>query len=222
MVKIMPKYEYVSKNEYQPVRRELEKIIKKVQDLVRDDFTFQFKLVGSGGKHLITRKVGGNKGFDFDYNLIINNPDEDHYWNADFAKKTLMNAFNEAVKGTRYDCPEDSTTAITIKVKDKKHSKIIHSCDFAIVYYPDLEEEEESYFKYVRHDKQRDKYTWEIRNCSKNYDNKIEWLKENVDGYWEEIKDEYLKVKEANQNSDKHSFQLYFEAVNNVYNHNYI
>ena len=65
---IMPKYEYVSKNEYQPVREELEEIIKKVQNLVRDDFTFQFKLVGSGGKHLITREVGGNKGFDFDYN----------------------------------------------------------------------------------------------------------------------------------------------------------
>lgn len=216
----MPKYEYVSKNEYKPVREELEAIIKKVQNLVRDDFTFQFKLVGSGGKHLITREVGGNKGFDFDYNLILN-CDEGKRWKPDFAKKTLMKAFNEAVKGTRYDYPEDSTTAITIKVKDTKHSKIIHSCDFAIIHYPDLEEDEDSYFMYVKHEKQRDKYTWEIRDCSKNYDAKIEWLKDNVNGYWDEIKDEYLKIKEANNNPNKHSFQLYFEAVSNVFNYYY-
>lgn len=216
----MPKYEYVSKNEYQPVRKELEEIIKEVQDFVRDKFTFQFKLVGSGSKHLITREVGGNKGFDFDYNLILN-CEAGHYWKPDFAKKALMNAFNEVVKGTRYDYPEDSTTAITIKVKDKKHSKIIHSYDFAIIYYPDFEEDEDSYFKYVRYDKQSDKYTWKIRNCSKNYDGKIEWLKDNVDGYWQEIKDEYLKVKDANNDPNKHSFQLYYEAVNNVFNYYY-
>ena len=49
----MAKYEYVKRKEYQPVRLELEQIIKKVQDYAREYFTFQFKLVGSGDKHLI-------------------------------------------------------------------------------------------------------------------------------------------------------------------------
>ena len=56
----MNKYEFVPKSEYTPVRNELEKIIKEVQRLLHDDFTFQFKLVGSGNKHLITRKINGN------------------------------------------------------------------------------------------------------------------------------------------------------------------
>lgn len=43
-----------------------------------------------------------------------------------------IHAFNEAVKGTSYSPPEDSTSAITIKVIDKKNSKIIRSCDFSI------------------------------------------------------------------------------------------
>lgn len=213
----MPKYEYVSKREYQPVREELEEIIKKVQNLVRDKFTFQFALVGSGKKKLITREIGGNKGFDFDYNLILNNPDDEHYWKPDFAKQTLMKAFNEAVKNTKYDFPEDSKTAITIKVKDTKNCKIIHSCDFAIIYYPN--DDDSNYFKYVRHDKKNNVYTWEIRNCSRYYDDNINWLKENVENYWKLIKDEYLKVKNSNRDINKHSFQLYLEAINNLVNH---
>jgi len=57
---IMQTYEFVPKSEYQPVRIELEKIIKKVQDIVRENFTFQFRLVGGGGRHLITRIKGAN------------------------------------------------------------------------------------------------------------------------------------------------------------------
>ncbi len=50
-------YEYVTKAEYQPVREELEKIIHKVQLYMKKNFktSFQFKLIGSGKRHLITR-----------------------------------------------------------------------------------------------------------------------------------------------------------------------
>lgn len=100
------KYEFVKKSEYEPVRNEIESIIKKVQNLVREDFTFQFKLVGSGNKHLITRVVNGNRGFDFDYNLILN-CEKGYYWKPKFAKEKLLIAFDEAVKGTKYDHPEN-------------------------------------------------------------------------------------------------------------------
>lgn len=68
-------YEFVSKKEYAPIRNEIEAIIKKVQKILREDDsdqTFQFKLIGSGGRHLITRIKGGNAGYDFDYNLVMN------------------------------------------------------------------------------------------------------------------------------------------------------
>ena len=66
-------YEYVTKKEYRPVREELEKIIKRTQIYMREKFdtTFQFQLIGSGGRHLITRVINGNGGYDFDYNLIV-------------------------------------------------------------------------------------------------------------------------------------------------------
>ncbi len=212
-------YEFVSKKEYEPVRIEIESIIKKVQKILRKEFTFQFKLVGSGSKHLITRVKNGNKGFDFDYNLILN-CEEGHFWKPKYAKERLLDAFDEAIIGTNYDHPENSTTSITLKVKDAKNSRIIHSVDFAIIYYPELDDDEEEYFKYIRNNKRNweNNYTWEVRKCSKSIDYKLEWLKDNLDNYWSEVKDEYIKLKDANRDPNKHSFQLYYEAINNLFN----
>lgn len=213
------KYEYVSRNEYQPIRNELEEIIKKVQNICRElnkEFTFQFKLVGSGSRHLITRVENGNTGYDFDYNLILNNPDQNPRWKPRYAKHLIMDAFQKALKGTNYNNPQDSTSAITIKVVDRKNKRIIHSCDFAIVY--NVEDAGAEYYKYIRFNKAQNNYTWEIRKCSENIDRKLNWLKEHVNGYWELIKKEYLKVKNANNDKNKHSFQLYYESICNVYN----
>ena len=53
-------YEYVKKSEYAPVRKELEQIIKRTQIEMRKNYgiTFQFHLIGSGKRHLITRIQG--------------------------------------------------------------------------------------------------------------------------------------------------------------------
>ena len=213
----MSKYEYVSKNEYRPVREELEEIIKKTQKILRNKktgITFQFELIGSGSKHLITRIIGGNKGFDFDYNIVINY-DDGQMWKADYARKEFTKALDEAIKGTQYDHPQNSKVAITIKVKDTKKSKVLHSCDFAIVYYPDEIEEGHMYAKL---DPQTNKCVWEMRKYTKNYHKKLNWLKDNIDGYWDVIKDEYRKLKNNNKDPNKHSFQLFYETINNVYN----
>lgn len=214
----MSKYEYVSKGEYRPVREELEDIIKRAQKILRkkSGITFRFELIGSGSKHLITRIMGGNKGFDFDYNLILN-CEEGHYWKAKYARQEVTKAIKEAVEGTEYDYPQDSKVAITIKAKDTKHSKIIHSCDFAVVYYPDENSDEH---KYVKLDLSNNKYSWETRKYSKDYHIKLDWLKNNVGNYWDEIKKEYLKLKNNNNDINKRSFQLFYETVNNVYNNN--
>ena len=37
---------------------------------MKPEYTFQYSLIGSGRKKLITREVGSNKGFDFDYNFF--------------------------------------------------------------------------------------------------------------------------------------------------------
>lgn len=210
----MKKYEYVTKKEYSPVRKEIEeKILSKVHKILKKDYgiTFQHKLIGSGNRHLVTRLVGGNTGYDFDYNLILMSYRED-YSEKEF-KEAFINSFNKAIKGTQYKFAENSTSAITIKVVDQKNKRILHSCDFVIIEYEDDDAPEEGYY-YIRNLKDG-RYQWAFRNLSKNVDEKLnEILDYWVDG-WRAIKDEYIKLK---CRQDKHSFVLYLEAINNIYN----
>lgn len=205
-------YEFVTKKEYTPIRIEIEKIIRKVQISLKKqdkDETFQFRLVGSGNRHLITRIINGNSGFDFDYNLILN--EKDFKWKATI-RKDFFKAFQEATKGTKFNKIENSTSVITIKYI--KGDKIIAGCDFSIVRYPS---NDKSCYQYAKYNKQWENYTWEIRDISKNCDEKLLELKEHDEYIWNDIKEEYLKLKN-NDRQKKHSFILYHEAINNLYN----
>lgn len=210
-------FEYVTKREYQPVRLELEKIIQKVHHYMRKEhnISFQHKLIGSGNRHLITRVVNGNGGFDFDYNFIIPAPEPGYKWNADVIKSKFMEAINFALNGTKYSNSKDSTSAITIKVIDQKNSRIVHSCDFAIIYY-DNESNFNGYY-YLRNWKNQGRYSFEERALSANVDDKLNVILTYSDG-WNSIRKEYLKLKNSNRDENKHSFSIYLEAVNNIYN----
>ena len=63
----MHDFKYVTKNEAKPVKEELYQILHKVQDIVRDDFTFSFTPVGSSKRNMITFDTKSNIGFDFDF-----------------------------------------------------------------------------------------------------------------------------------------------------------
>jgi len=105
-------FEFVSKKEYRPIRLEIESIIMKVQKKLKiedSDLTFQFKLVGSGQRHLITRIKSGNNGYDFDYNLIIN---PKFHWSPEI-RKSFFDAFQKAIFGTKFNKIENSTSVIT-------------------------------------------------------------------------------------------------------------
>ncbi len=208
-------YEYVKRDEYQPVREELETIIHNVQKIMkRFNITFQYRLIGSGKRHLITRVKGGNGGFDFDYNLILQAPEKGYRYDPNVIKDKFREAFNEAVKGTGYKAPEDSTSAITIKVVNQRKKKILYSCDFAIIYYPN-EDCDNRYF-YLKNWKDG-KYSFEMRLLKD-----AEWKRSQIVKYgngWQAIRDEYLKLKNNNSDPNKHSFVLYLESIHNVYNH---
>lgn len=210
-------YEYVKKSEYAPVRKDLEKIIKRVQTEMREKYglTFQFQLIGSGRKHLVTRKSGGNSGYDFDYNLIIPHPENGYYYNAHLIKRNFMDALKNALRGTQYTFPKDSTSAITIKVVDRYNKKILHSCDFAIIYYECCEEKNGYY--YLRNNKKRNIYEFVFRTLNSEIEEKVDDICDECNG-WNYIREEYIKLKNINEGKDKHSFSLYIEAVNNVYN----
>ena len=110
-------YEYVSKKEISLARDEIEKIIHQVQDYLRKEgiLTFQYYLVGSASnkRHLVTRLKNGNKGFDLDYNIIIQKI-ADEYDDAESIKKFLMKTF-DMFKLEKYTNCKDSTSVFTIK-----------------------------------------------------------------------------------------------------------
>ncbi len=210
-------YEYVKKSEYAPARAELEEIIKRVQIEMwkKHRLRFQFWLIGSGQRHLITRVRGGNGGYDFDYNLIVPHPGNAPY-DARKMKQNFMAAFQAVLQVTQYSSPKDSTSAITIKVVDQKEKKLCHSCDFAIVYYGNCGQD--SGYYYLRNNKNgtASSYEFAFRPLEPDISKKVRAIRSRHG--WRRVRAEYLTLKANNRDHGKHSFSIYIEAVNNGYN----
>jgi hypothetical protein len=212
--RILDMYEFVPKSELKPVKAKIDSIIRKLQLLIKQDgVTFESIIVGSAKKHLVTRIVDGNKGFDFDYNFSLKKCPDD--LSPKDIKTLFINKLNIVLKDSRYKNAENNTQAMTIKVIDSKNSKVFHSCDFAIV--NDYEEEGEFFQEILIFNKLNGTYFWNKRPFGKNYSSKLSNLLSN--GLWFELKEEYLHLKNTNNDSEKKSYQLYLEAINNVYNH---
>ncbi len=203
-------YEYVDEKEYSPVRAEIESIIKKVQDVVRDVMTFQFTLLGSGASHLITRIKGGNQGFDFDYNLEIQKATNDLWNDQGKIKERLIDAFRKVLVNTQYKNPENSTSVLTIKFIDQKNKKILHSADFAIT--KTSRENDQHY--YLKYNKPNNKYIWELRGRLNDISYKVSEIRKY--NYWGILEEIYLEKKNKNYN-DKRSYSLYLESINETY-----
>ena len=195
---------YVSKKEVAPVKAELLDIIHEVQDAVRDDFTFQFTFIGSSSRNMITYDRKSNIGFDFDVNIEVN--DDDENYEPKEIRTIIRKALDKVARQYGYDYCEDSTRVLTIKKKDRPNSRIIHSCDFAIVNNCGGGRQQ-----YIRYNKDHQTYTWEYQGGFETLPDKIDWLNEN--GYWGELRDYYIEKKNTNSNPQKHSRSIYAEAI---------
>lgn len=203
----MPHFRYVTRKEASPLRKELMEFIRQIQIEVKSEFTFVPQFIGSSSRNMITCIRQGNTGFDFDIDILVNNPR-----NLSPVKihNILFNAIRKHIKSTSFSNLEDSTRVITIKAIDKKHNRIKYSCDFAIVLNSN-----DSTKKYIRFNKKNGTYTWEERSKEFLYiSRKIKWLKKN--GYWKDLYDYYLIKKNKNINPNKHSRSIFAESVNEV------
>ena len=208
----MHDFVYVTKRSTQSVKNELIQIIQEVQDIVRPYFTFQPKPVGSSSINMITYDRKSNIGFDFDFDLAIN--DDDENYSAEEIRHIMRNAINQVAPKYGYKHCEDSTRVLTIKKVNIFTSHILHSCDFALVYKCG-----DGRQQYIRFNKKNFNYTWEFQGKGfKNLDNKIAWLKQN--GYWIELQDYYIDKKNSNDNPDKHSRSILAESINEMYQRN--
>ena len=213
----MHDFEYVPNNEWEPIRDELLDIIHQLQDEVREYFTFQYHFVGSSKRRMITRDRNSNIGFDFDVNIEVNAPEEEY--SAEDIRRILRkgldkvtNPYGCSIFG--YDYTEDSTRVLTIKVKDTANSRILHSCDFCIIY-----ECGDGRQQYIRYNKQQNSYTWEYQPKGfMELPAKIDWIKEH--GLWQEVRDHYLYMKNMNENPNKHSRTIFAETVHEIWQKN--
>lgn len=201
-------FEYVTKNQAKPVKKELCQIVYEVQDIVNPYFTFQYQFVGSSKYNMITYDKKSNKGFDFDINIEVN--DEKGYKPYEI-RKIIRNAIDKVAPHYRYKNCEDSTSVLTIKKIDRYNSCILYSCDFALIYNCD-----DGRQQYIRFNKSSNTYTWEYRGGGfENIEKKIKWLKTNK--HWGELREYYLYKKNYNNNPNKHSRSLFAESINELY-----
>lgn len=205
----MHDFVYVTRAAAKQVRDELIQIIQEVQDIVRPYFTFQPKPVGSSSINMITYDRKSNIGFDFDFDLAIN--DDDENYSPGEIRNIMRNAIDRVAPKYGYKHCEDSTRVLTIKKVNTFTSQIIHSCDFAFVYNC-----KDGRQQYIRFNKKNGNYTWEFQGKGfKKLDNKIAWLKQN--GYWIELQDYYIDKENSNDNPDKHSRSILAESINEIY-----
>ena len=204
-------FEYVSKKEYQPIKNELIEMINKVQDKVRDKFTFRYDFVGSSKRNMITRNPKSNIGFDFDVNIMVN--DDDKEYSPSQIKHILMKAFDEFNEvPRRYDYSRDTTRVFTIKLRDVENLRTVHSFDFAIAY-----DCKNGKYQYIHHNKTQNTYSWEDQPKSENnLLKKEDLIKKNR--RWNEVRELYLKKKNRNTDVNKKSRSIYVETINEIYN----
>lgn len=204
----MHDFRYVAKNEAKPIREELYQLLYEVQDLVRDYFTFKFTTVGSSSRNMITYDANSNIGFDFDINIEVN--DDDENFEPKEIREIVRNAINRTDSRYGYKNCEDSTRVLTIKKVDTSHSRIIHSCDFAIVYNCG-----DGRQQYIRFNKDNNYYSWEYQGKGfVGLEKKMDWLKR--ENLWGELQDYYIYKKNCNDNSDKHSRSIFAESINEM------
>ena len=211
----MSEFIYATKEQTQPVKENLEKMIHQVQNYLRfqGKFTFQYKFIGSSARKMITYNPNSNIGFDFDINIEIN--DEDENYSAKEIKTILMDAFNHFSYLYYYKPCEDSTRVFTIKSVDSWRSKILYSCDFAIVnnYY---DEHGIKHQQYIRYNKKQRSYVWAEQPNGYQLKKRIDYLKHQP-GAWNEVRDMYLYLKNTNTDSNKHSRSIFAETINNMW-----
>lgn len=207
-------FHYISKHspEVREAYGSLMELLSEVHHELKQ-YTFQHKIVGSYSYNMITYDAKSNIGFDFDVNIYPH--DEDNVIKPKDLRKWLKAAIDKCAQKYGFDFAEDSTRVLTIKVKDRKHSRIVYSVDFCIVNdYTDDDGDEHQ--KYVRFNKKHNSYEWDEQ--SDGYymlPEKIEWLKDN--GLWNDaFRKLYIDKKNSNTDPYVHSRTVFANTVHEV------
>lgn len=199
-------YEYVSKEERQKLAQASEAIMKEVQKQVADYFTFEFRLIGSGERRLITRD-GKNGPFDLDYNIIIQKDKKDLISHPDKIKEIFIKAFNLSSTKHNFKHASDSTSVITLK--SVTNNVLHYTIDVAIM----MQGNNGNFLKII-FDKPTNRYIWNEIPRTKDYMLRFKHLK--THNLFEKFKNRYLEKKNLHlsRNDDIKSFSIFLETLN--------
>lgn len=212
-------YFYVEDKEFlRRAQSDSSKMLKRLEGLLREEYGInsQVFLVGSGGRNMVTQNEDGS--IDFDYNLnIISCPDWD---DAKGIKESVRKAMNRIMKSECLSDVQDSTSCLStgqMWFKGDPNNK--WSIDLCIV-----TKDTNGLWERLIHEKTGfsylDRYYWNVAPDSDECSEKADAIKA-IPGWWEEVREQYLKIKNRYLTSNDHShpsFVCYIEAINNVYN----
>lgn len=209
-------YQFATKKDVKVANKWCISVLKDVQNLVRDWFTFDFRLIGSGGKHLVTYNEG--QPFDLDYNIIIQKDKQSLHGKPEKIKKIFIDAFETVFSETityfnvdEYFKINNSTSVITLKYISS--GMLEFSFDVAI-----MQENENGYLEKIIFDKKNNIFIWNKVKQSDNLYDKAVQVKQNYD--WNKVRNRYLELKNnslSNQDDTK-SFSIFVQVINEFYN----
>lgn len=187
-------------------------LLHEAQKIIKEEhgMTFAYYVVGSYKRNMLTHDPSTNVGFDFDFNIVFNNK---YNYSPAKLKNSLRGALNQIARKYQFDFPEDSTRVLTLKVKDRKQSKIVYSIDLAIV--------NEDFTKYIHFNKSylQNEYAYRWQQMPQGYEefsHKFDALKKS--GHSDKLREEYLRRKNTNMDSNVHSRDILIQTVNDLYN----
>lgn len=195
-------YHFVDQKTCKILRIKCEEILKTVQKELVEYFTFQFLLIGSGERRLVTQNEEGV--FDLDYNLILMKDKKGLIDNPKRIKELFLDAFHRAFPKLSF---KNSTSVITSNLCLED---IVFSFDCAIV----CEGNNGNLYKIV-FDKP-DRYIWNEIRHTKDFNAKYRYLLS--ENEFPIIRDLYLKKKNQHlrQNDGVQSFSILVETVNEI------
>ena len=203
-------YRFANQSEVKELEKWCMDILHAVQEEVRDYFTFDIRLIGSGDKRLVTQN--SDESFDLDYNIILQKDKKGLLDNPKQIKDIFVARFNRVLKScvSNYTPASDSTSVITAKLV--RDNRLAFSFDVAIIV-----EGDDGYFYRLTHDKRTDRYIWNQIKQSADYFERFKAVKEK--GYWLEFKERYLELKNMHlrRQDEVKSFSIFLETLNEFY-----
>jgi len=198
-------FQYAKQSEVKELSKLCEEMLRKVQSKVKEYFTLEIRLIGSGAKKLVTQNTQDGA-FDLDYNIILQRDKQNLLNNPQKIKQIFINAFNEIALEYRFKYANDSTSVITVRLVT--NNKLTFSFDVAIIV-----EDNNGTFHRITFDKSTSRYFWNEIKQSRDYLAKFQQIKSE---YWIEFKERYLELKNIHLKRGVHmkSFSVFLETLN--------